>query len=52
MKKSFQRNVEKKNRARYNNAWAIIVVRVLMNDSKTISRWGLGPILWGIKDLT
>jgi hypothetical protein len=38
MKKTFQRNVEKENKARYNNAWPIIVVRVLMNDSTTISR--------------
>ncbi len=38
MKKAFQKNVEKENRARYNNTWPIIVVRVLMNDSTTISR--------------
>jgi len=38
MKKAFQRNVEKENRARYNNTWPSIVVKVLMNDSTTISR--------------
>jgi hypothetical protein len=26
-------------------------LRLLVNDSTTISRQGLGPIFWGIKDL-
>jgi hypothetical protein len=38
MKRTFQRNVEKENRARFNNAWSITVVRVLVNNSTTISR--------------
>jgi hypothetical protein len=38
MKRTSQRNVEKENRARFNNAWSIIAVRVIVNDSTTISR--------------
>jgi hypothetical protein len=45
------RNVEKENRTRFNNAWSIAQLRLLVNDSTTILGQGLGPILWGIKDL-
>jgi hypothetical protein len=38
MKKTSQRNVEKEDKARFNNAWPIILVRVLVNDSTIISR--------------
>ncbi len=38
MKRASQRNVEKEDRTRFNNAWSIIAVKVLVNDSTTISR--------------
>jgi hypothetical protein len=38
IKRASQRNVEKEVRVRFNNAWFIIAVRVLVNDSTTISR--------------
>jgi hypothetical protein len=50
-KKIVQRNFEKEDKVRFNNAWFITTVRVVMNDSTLISRQGLGPILWGIKYL-
>jgi hypothetical protein len=38
MKRASQRNVEKEDKARFNNAWSILAIRVLVNDSTTISR--------------
>jgi hypothetical protein len=51
MKRTTWRNVEKENRTRFNNAWSIVQLRLLVNDSTTILGQGLGSILWGIKDL-
>ncbi len=50
-KKIVQRNFEKEDKVRFNNAWFTTTVRVVVNDSTLISRQGLGPILWGIKYL-
>jgi hypothetical protein len=51
MERTTWRNVEKENRTRFNNAWSIAQLGLLVNDSTTILGHGLGPILWGIKDL-